>query len=65
VLLNPAHGLVGVGVENLEMAKEFVAWLVRTDGGQEAIEKFEVNGMRLYSRAASHYDSDLVILADG
>jgi ABC-type tungstate transport system permease subunit len=54
VLLNPAHALVGVGVENAEMAGEFVEWLARADGGQEVIEKFEVGGTRLYSRAPGH-----------
>lgn len=56
VLLNPAHALVGVGVENLEMAEAFVGWLARIDGGQEVIEKFQVNGTKLYSKAPSHYD---------
>jgi ABC-type tungstate transport system permease subunit len=54
VLLNPAHALVGVGVENVEMAREFVEWLSRNDMAEEVIEKFEINGTRLYSRAASH-----------
>lgn len=53
VLLNPAHALVGVGVENGEMAEEFVAWLARADGGQEVVEKFVVGGTRLYSTAPS------------
>ncbi len=53
VLLNPAHALVGVGVKNAEMAREFVEWLSRNDMGQEVIEEFEINGTRLYSRAGS------------
>jgi hypothetical protein len=42
---------VGVGVENAEMAGEFVEWLARPDGGQEVIKTFEVGGTRLYSKA--------------
>jgi hypothetical protein len=51
VLLNPAHALVGAGVENGEMAEAFVEWLAGVDGGQDVIEKFEVGGKRLYSKA--------------
>jgi hypothetical protein len=47
---------VGAEVENGEMAGEFVEWLARADGGQEVIEKFEVGGTRLYSRALSRYN---------
>ena len=51
VLLNPAHALVGVNVANLAMAGDFVDWLSAAGGGQEVIEKFVVNGTRLYSKA--------------
>jgi hypothetical protein len=52
--LNPGYALLGVGVENWEMAGEFVDWLARVDGGQEVIEKFEVGGTKLYSMALGH-----------
>ena len=50
-LLNPAHALVGKYGKNKVMANEFVDWLIRDDGGQDVVRKFEANGMVLYTCA--------------
>jgi ABC-type tungstate transport system permease subunit len=49
-LLNPAHLLVGSGVQNAETAQEFAEWLV-SPAGQGVIVGFQRNGQQLYSPA--------------
>lgn len=51
-MLNPAHVLVGVDVENKAVANRFVDWLVDERGGQAVVRTFASrNGQVLYSPA--------------
>ena len=49
-LLNPAHLLVGNGVQNALTAREFTDWLIG-QSGQKVITEFQKNGQQLYSPA--------------
>ncbi|KAH7098585.1 hypothetical protein BKA62DRAFT_622482 [Auriculariales sp. MPI-PUGE-AT-0066] len=50
-LLNPAAALLGAKARDMDMARLFLDWLVRPDGGQLIIRTFERNGHIIYSPA--------------
>ena len=45
-LLNPAHVLLGTHIhdDNAKLAKDFVDWLIKRDGGQDVIKYFKKDG---------------------
>lgn len=51
VLLNPAHVLVGRWGRYKDEADKFAEWMLRDEGGQRVVGRFEVNGKVLYTKA--------------
>lgn len=45
---NPAHALLSPHAQDQKIANLFLDWMLWTDGGQEVIRNFKVNGETLH-----------------